>query len=211
MEVLLPAARGGPGGPCSWCPLPAGAGKTVVGFHIVFWFHKSNEEQVGACAPPSEEKQPGGPCILYCGPSNKSVDVLAGALGWWCGGSAWGCWPRGTVPHAPLPPGLLLSRRTELKPLRVYSEQAEAADFPMPGVGGRRLPKKSPREGSPNPMLRCGLSAVCLWVEAKGPTVLSRTGVNAGLHGCPPAPQEHHPAPQDPAGFQPLRTRHQGA
>uniref|UniRef100_A0A8C8Y1A3 Helicase with zinc finger 2 n=1 Tax=Panthera leo TaxID=9689 RepID=A0A8C8Y1A3_PANLE len=106
---------------------PPGAGKTVVGFHIVFWFHKSNEEQVGACAPPSEEKQPGGPCILYCGPSNKSVDVLA---------------------------GLLLSRRTELKPLRVYSEQAEAADFPMPGVGGRRLPKKSPREGSPNPMLR---------------------------------------------------------
>ncbi|VFV33291.1 low quality protein: peroxisomal [Lynx pardinus] len=106
---------------------PPGAGKTVVGFHIVFWFHKSNEQQVGACAPPREEKQLGGPCILYCGPSNKSVDVLA---------------------------GLLLSRRAELKPLRVYSEQAEAADFPMPGVGGRGLPKKSPREGSPNQTLR---------------------------------------------------------
>ncbi|XP_039092997.1 helicase with zinc finger domain 2 isoform X3 [Hyaena hyaena] len=96
---------------------PPGAGKTVVGFHIVFWFHKSNEEQVRASGPPSGEEQPEGPCILYCGPSNKSVDVLA---------------------------GLLLSRRTELKPLRVYSEQ------------------------------------------------------------------EHHPAPQDPAVFQPLCTKHQG-
>ncbi|XP_029772445.1 helicase with zinc finger domain 2 isoform X2 [Suricata suricatta] len=106
---------------------PPGAGKTVVGFHIVFWFHKSNEEQVGACGPPNGEKQPGGPCILYCGPSNKSVDVLA---------------------------GLLLSRRTELKPLRVYSEQAEATEFPMPGVGGKGLPKKAPREGRPNQTLR---------------------------------------------------------
>nr|XP_055162069.1 helicase with zinc finger domain 2 isoform X2 [Nyctereutes procyonoides] len=105
---------------------PPGTGKTVVAFHIVFWFHKSNEEQTGACDAP-REKQLGGPCILYCGPSNKSVDVLA---------------------------GLLLSRRTELKPLRVYSEQAEATEFPMPGVGSRGLPKKSPREGRPNQTLR---------------------------------------------------------
>lgn len=66
---------------CSSRSLPTGTGKTVVAFHIVFWFHKSNEEQTGACDTP-REKQLGGPCILYCGPSNKSVDVLAGAWGW---------------------------------------------------------------------------------------------------------------------------------
>nr|XP_021533534.1 helicase with zinc finger domain 2 [Neomonachus schauinslandi] len=106
---------------------PPGTGKTVVGFHIVFWFHKSNEERVKACSAPSEEKPLGGPCILYCGPSNKSVDVLA---------------------------GLLLSRRAELKPLRVYSEQAEATEFPVPGVGSSGPPKKTPREGRPNQALR---------------------------------------------------------
>lgn len=60
----------------------------MVGFHIVFWFHKANEEQVMAWGAPREEELLGGPCILYCGPSNKSVDVLAGALGWLCGGFA---------------------------------------------------------------------------------------------------------------------------
>lgn len=59
----------------------------MVGFHIVFWFHKANEEQVTAGGAPTEELR-GAPCVLYCGPSNKSVDVLAGALGWLCGGFA---------------------------------------------------------------------------------------------------------------------------
>ncbi|XP_036757595.2 helicase with zinc finger domain 2 isoform X2 [Manis pentadactyla] len=106
---------------------PPGTGKTVVGFHIVWWFHKSNEEHVPSCGPPSREKQLGGPCILYCGPSNKSVDVVA---------------------------GLLLSRKAELRPLRVYSEQAEATEFPVPGMGSRGPPKKTPREGRPNQALR---------------------------------------------------------
>lgn len=106
---------------------PPGTGKTVVGFHIVFWFYKLNEELVPAWGTPCHEKQRGGPCILYCGPSNKSVDVVA---------------------------GMLLSRRAELKPLRVYSEQAEATEFPMPGVSSRGLPRKTPREGRPNQSLR---------------------------------------------------------
>ncbi|XP_032112899.1 helicase with zinc finger domain 2 [Sapajus apella] len=105
---------------------PPGTGKTVVGLHIVFWFHKSNQEQVQLGAPNAGENRLGGPCILYCGPSNKSVDVLAG----------------------------LLLRRLELKPLRVYSEQAEASDFPAPHVGSRNLLRKSPREGRPNQSLR---------------------------------------------------------
>ncbi|KAK2493574.1 hypothetical protein MC885_018023 [Smutsia gigantea] len=106
---------------------PPGTGKTVAGFHIVWWFHKSNEEQVSSCGLPSREKQLGGPCILYCGPSNKSVDVVA---------------------------GLLLSRRAELRPLRVYSEQAEATEFPVPGMGSGGPSKKTPREGRPNQALR---------------------------------------------------------
>lgn len=60
-----------------------------------------------------------------------------------------------------MPPGLLLSRRAELKPLRVYSEQAEATEFPVPSVGSRGPPKKTPREGRPNQSLRCSLLAVC--------------------------------------------------
>ena len=48
----------------------------------------------------------------------------------------------------------------ELKPLRVYSEQAEASEFPVPRVGSRKLLRKSPREGRPNQSLRC---ARCLW------------------------------------------------
>lgn len=106
---------------------PPGTGKTVVGLHIVFWFHKANEEPVRAGGEAEGERRPRNACVLYCGPSNKSVDVLA---------------------------GMLLSRTTELRPLRVYGEQAEATEFPMPGVGSRGLFKKTPREGRPNQTLR---------------------------------------------------------
>uniref|UniRef100_A0A2I3NI64 3'-5' exoribonuclease HELZ2 n=1 Tax=Papio anubis TaxID=9555 RepID=A0A2I3NI64_PAPAN len=107
-------------------PLCRGTGKTIVGLHIIFWFHKSNQEQVQPGGSPHGETQLGGPCILYCGPSNKSVDVLAE----------------------------LLLRRTELKPLRVYGEQAEASEFPVPRLGSRKLLRRNPREGRPNQSLR---------------------------------------------------------
>lgn len=55
-------------------PIPTGTGKTVVALHIVFWFHKCNDQVLD-----SSERRRSGPHILYCGPSNKSVDVLAGA------------------------------------------------------------------------------------------------------------------------------------
>ncbi|XP_006897012.1 PREDICTED: helicase with zinc finger domain 2 [Elephantulus edwardii] len=97
---------------------PPGTGKTVVGLHIVYWFHKYNQEHV---------RGPRSPCILYCGPSNKSVDVLAGMLQRW---------------------------REELKPLRLYSEQAETTEFPAPSLSGQNLPRKTPQEGKPNWTLR---------------------------------------------------------
>ncbi|NP_001292205.1 3'-5' exoribonuclease HELZ2 isoform X1 [Rattus norvegicus] len=106
---------------------PPGTGKTVVGFHIVYWFHRSNQEQMPTGSSPSEEEKLGGPCVLYCGPSNKSVDVLG---------------------------GLLLRKKTEMRPLRVYGEQAEATEFPLPGVSNRSLFGKISQEGRPNQSLR---------------------------------------------------------
>lgn len=57
-----------------------GTGKTVVGTHIVYWFHKLNEDSVEKekILSSDEEMAKGRKCILYCGPSNKSVDVVAG-------------------------------------------------------------------------------------------------------------------------------------
>ncbi|XP_050999964.1 helicase with zinc finger domain 2 [Acomys russatus] len=106
---------------------PPGTGKTIVGLHIVYWFHRSNQGQMPSGSSHSEGEQIGGPCVLYCGPSNKSVDVLG---------------------------GLLLSWKSELRPLRVYGEQAEATEFPLPGVSNRSLFGKPFQEGRPNQSLR---------------------------------------------------------
>ncbi|XP_047396940.1 helicase with zinc finger domain 2 isoform X2 [Sciurus carolinensis] len=106
---------------------PPGTGKTVVGLHIIFWLCQSHQEQESTRSHPGRAGQPGGPHILYCGPSNKSVDVMA---------------------------GLLLSRQAELRPLRVYSEQSEATEFPIPGVGSRGRLSKTPQEGRPDQTLR---------------------------------------------------------
>ncbi|EGW11079.1 helicase with zinc finger domain 2 [Cricetulus griseus] len=106
---------------------PPGTGKTIVGLHIIYWFHRSNQQRVPTGSSSDGEEQQGGPCVLYCGPSNKSVDVMG---------------------------GLLLSRKTELRPLRVYGEQAEATEFPMPGVSSRSLFGKTSQEGRPNQNLR---------------------------------------------------------
>lgn len=64
--------------------------------------------------------------------------------------------------------GLLLSRKTELRPLRVYGEQAEATEFPLPGVSSRSILTKTSQEGRPNQNLRYNTS-VCAGVEARGP------------------------------------------
>ncbi len=48
-----------------------GTGKTVVGVHIVYWLSKDIQKHP---ASNSQKKR----AVLYCGPSNKSVDVVAG-------------------------------------------------------------------------------------------------------------------------------------
>ncbi|XP_038605944.1 helicase with zinc finger domain 2 [Tachyglossus aculeatus] len=108
---------------------PPGTGKTVVGVHIVYWFHQLNQEKQQDWQPlegEKKKKETKEKCILYCGPSNKSVDVVA---------------------------EILLRMRGSLRPLRVYSEQVEAMEFPPPG-SCRNLSRKHIREGKPKPELR---------------------------------------------------------
>ncbi|NXU29689.1 HELZ2 Helicase, partial [Thalassarche chlororhynchos] len=101
---------------------PPGTGKTVVGTHIVYWFHKLNEESIEKEQTPSseEEKPKGRKCILYCGPSNKSVDVVAE----------------------------MLLKMKNLKPLRVYGEAIETMEYPYPG-SNRHLYRKALRDAKP--------------------------------------------------------------
>uniref|UniRef100_A0A8C3J0T0 Helicase with zinc finger 2 n=1 Tax=Calidris pygmaea TaxID=425635 RepID=A0A8C3J0T0_9CHAR len=100
---------------------PPGTGKTVVGTHIVYWFHELNQGNVEKeQTPSSEEKTNGRKCILYCGPSNKSVDVVAE----------------------------MLMKMKNLKPLRVYGEAIETMEFPYPG-SNRHLYRKALRDSKP--------------------------------------------------------------
>ncbi|XP_062853232.1 3'-5' exoribonuclease HELZ2-like [Trichomycterus rosablanca] len=103
---------------------PPGTGKTVVGVHIVYWFFQENQKL--SPLDKSVEKGPKKRCILYCGPSNKSVDVVAGQL---------------------------LKIEHKLKPLRVYSDQMEILEFPYPG-SNLRLSRHSKRVETPNQDLR---------------------------------------------------------
>ncbi|KAG1934976.1 putative helicase with zinc finger domain [Pimephales promelas] len=80
---------------------PPGTGKTVVGAYIVYWFSQLNSKNPWKLK--DEKKRE---VILYCGPSNKSVDVVA---------------------------EYLLKFGEQLKPLRVYSRQMEMQEYPYPG------------------------------------------------------------------------------
>ncbi|KAJ7378347.1 helicase [Desmophyllum pertusum] len=70
-----------------------GTGKTITGVHIAYWFARRNSQRTEAL-----------PQVLYCGPSNKSVDVVAEYL----------------------------MKNTDLKILRVYGSLIEQEEFPIP-------------------------------------------------------------------------------
>ncbi|KAI4884904.1 hypothetical protein NFI96_031682, partial [Prochilodus magdalenae] len=103
---------------------PPGTGKTVVGVHIVYWFFQENQKHPNLQKVKNEDTRKR--CILYCGPSNKSVDVVAGQL---------------------------LKLKSKLKPLRVYSNQMEILEFPYPG-SSLKLSRHSQRIEKPNEELR---------------------------------------------------------
>ncbi|XP_015282257.1 PREDICTED: helicase with zinc finger domain 2, partial [Gekko japonicus] len=99
---------------------PPGTGKTVVGFHIVYWFHQLNQETRS-----TEVKEEAQSHILYCGPSNKSVDVVAE----------------------------MLLKNKELRPLRVYAESVETMEFPYPG-SSLHISRKAMRDTKSKPEIR---------------------------------------------------------
>ncbi|KGL76775.1 Helicase with zinc finger domain 2, partial [Tinamus guttatus] len=100
---------------------PPGTGKTVVGSHIVYWFHELNQDTIEKEKPQHlDEEDKANKYILYCGPSNKSVDVVAG----------------------------MLMKMKELRPLRVYGEAIETLEFPYPG-SNRHLSRKALRDAKP--------------------------------------------------------------
>ena len=61
-----------------------GTGKTVTGVHIAYWFAQRNKElrpediALDEKAAEQREDPKAPPQVMYCGPSNKSVDVVAG-------------------------------------------------------------------------------------------------------------------------------------
>jgi len=54
-----------------------GTGKTVTGVHIAYWFVKRNMQHFDLVLPDSDNQPKAPPQVIYCGPSNKSVDVVA--------------------------------------------------------------------------------------------------------------------------------------
>ena len=65
----------------------SGTGKTITGVHIAYWFAERNkklksykvlEKDTGENECAGAYKAP--PQVIYCGPSNKSVDVVTGRL-----------------------------------------------------------------------------------------------------------------------------------
>lgn len=57
----------------------AGTGKTVTGVHMAYWFTKRNlqllSQEDRSYTDPAPPEAP--PQVIYCGPSNKSVDLVA--------------------------------------------------------------------------------------------------------------------------------------
>ncbi|XP_071490369.1 3'-5' exoribonuclease HELZ2-like [Diadema antillarum] len=76
---------------------PPGTGKTVTGAYLAYFFTLVNQH-----VPPTGK---GRPQVLYCGPSNKAVDVIASYL-----------------------------LKFDISVVRVYSEMIENKEFPLPGM-----------------------------------------------------------------------------
>ncbi|PIK57864.1 putative helicase with zinc finger domain 2-like [Apostichopus japonicus] len=83
---------------------PPGTGKTRTGAYLAYFFNRINQSM--PCNPRSDSI----PQILYCGPSNKSVDVITEYL------------------------KEFMLLKDDFSIVRVYSESIERQDFPMPGV-----------------------------------------------------------------------------
>lgn len=100
---------------------PPGTGKTVVGACIVYFFWKMNKESPRKIDPDSKDKDK-KEVILFCGPSNKSVDVVA---------------------------EYMMKFKDRLNALRVYSQQVEMQDYPYPECVLQLSSKTRPDRSNP--------------------------------------------------------------
>ena len=50
----------------------------MTGVHIAFGFAKRNTQNLHIFDPGSQDEPKAPPQVIYCGPSNKAVDVVAG-------------------------------------------------------------------------------------------------------------------------------------
>ncbi|KAM4729429.1 3'-5' exoribonuclease HELZ2-like [Anableps anableps] len=103
---------------------PPGTGKTVVGVNIVYWFLEMNSKNPRKFEDlkDKDKKQ----VILYCGPSNKSVDVVA---------------------------EYLMRFKKSLQILRVYGLQVENVEYPYPN-SDLQFSQRSLRQDPSKPELR---------------------------------------------------------
>ncbi|XP_044184435.1 uncharacterized protein LOC114957638 isoform X2 [Acropora millepora] len=90
---------------------PPGTGKTVTGVHIAYGFTERNKrlppfKKREKRAGKNENEETGPAQVIYCGPSNKAVDVVTEYL----------------------------MKIPSLKILRVYSDQVEQKEFPVPNT-----------------------------------------------------------------------------
>ncbi|KAK2913347.1 hypothetical protein Q8A67_001746 [Cirrhinus molitorella] len=108
---------------------PPGTGKTVVGIHIVYQFFKKNQDFLASYESSKstpDQKPKKRPAILYCGPSNKSVDIVAEQL---------------------------LKLKGVLKPLRIYCDQMEMREYPYTG-SDLKLCRRALRDEKPKDELK---------------------------------------------------------
>ncbi|XP_048588777.1 helicase with zinc finger domain 2-like isoform X4 [Nematostella vectensis] len=132
---------------------PPGTGKTVTGVHIAYWFACQNRKTPPPAQPDpkdvdDENKPPSAPPqVLYCGPSNKSVDVVTEYL--------------------------LRIPGMQKKILRVQGSMIQEREFPIPNKikppkqsrseDELRIPSKEVREVSLHYIIR---SADCPYAES---------------------------------------------
>ncbi|KAJ8039291.1 Helicase with zinc finger domain 2 [Holothuria leucospilota] len=94
-------------------------GKTRTGAYLAFYFHTINQGLDGLPR--------GAPQILYCGPSNKSVDVISSYLKEFM--------------------------KDDFSVIRVYSESIEQQEFPIPGMASAERKWGSGQEAHMDPTL----------------------------------------------------------
>lgn len=148
-----------------------GTGKTVVGVYIVHSFFEHNSKKKRKWDDPKDKEKK--EVILYCGPSNKSVDVVAGKLCWFSAEFNLNFIFEVVIKtHRVLcvfyccNTEYLMRFKDSLRPLRVYSQEVEMLDFPFPDCK-LQFSQRTLRQDRSKPELRY-CNHISWWLTAFG-------------------------------------------